>query len=103
MESKQPLIFSVLCFSPIGETKFKLDVHYVAGFDSADAEQRIVTNDSAHLVGRRFINTDGLMEHHPKPTCLYATRYTNVTSISEQEFSNWVRQMTVDNNNDGER
>lgn len=101
---KNPLIVTVMCFDQLPSGNYRFNVHYVAGFDSADAERRIIEHNADDLKSTaRFINTDAYMEYYDRSyTRMYATRYTDEDSISEQEFRAWVRRSTRASTDDGE-
>ncbi|MDN7880099.1 hypothetical protein [Burkholderia aenigmatica] len=98
----EPQIFTVHCFEPRDDGNYRLNVHYVAGFDSEDAELRILKSDAAFLKGSRFINTDEFMYDHPQPTRLFATRMRNEDSVSREDFKAWVRASTQASKSDGQ-
>lgn len=100
--TKEPKIFTVHVFRPVENKCMRLDVHYVVGFTSADAEDRIKKEEGQHLDhGRRFILTDEHMVDHPRSCQLYTTRYTNEDAMSRDAFNRWVRSMTTASNDDG--
>lgn len=100
----EPLIFTVHLFRPVENNCVRMDVHYVVGFSSADAERRIKEEQGQHLdYGTRFIITDELMAAHPRSCQFYTTRYRNEDAMPASEFSNWIRRMTEPHFSDGER
>ena len=98
----KPKIFNVMVYRPNSDGTFKLDVHHVAAFTSAEAEETITECDPAHIVGMRFINTDDLMDVHPNRTELYVTRYTTSDAVTERELHTWVESHTKPHDNDGD-
>ncbi|MDR8093110.1 hypothetical protein KPB05_37270 [Burkholderia gladioli] len=98
----EPQIFTVHCFEQRDDGNYRLNVHYVAGFNSKDAELRILKNDVAFLKGSRFINTDEFMYDHPQPTRLFATRMRNEDSVSREDFKAWVCASTRASESDGQ-
>jgi copper homeostasis protein CutC len=102
-EMKEPMIFSVMTFRQNDDGTFKLDVHYVAGVSSADAETRILNCAATHLANvHRFIQTDEHMEVHPDSVRLYSTRYTNSDSMSAYELDRWISSSTTGGYCDGD-
>jgi hypothetical protein len=91
----EPQIFTVHVFRPVENNCFRLDVHYVVGLNSADAEERIKREDGQHIEhGARFILTDAHMTAHPRSCQLYTTRHRNEDAMPAHEFSDWLRRMT---------
>lgn len=101
---KNPLIVTVMCFEKLEDGNYKLNVHYVAGFDSADAERRILESESKFLTAAaRFIHTDGYLESYDRSFVrMYTTRHTNEDSISERDFRTWVNRSIHESSEDGE-
>lgn len=99
----EPKIFTVHVFRPVENNCFRLDVHYVAGFSSADAEERIKREDGEHLeYGARFILTDAHMAAHPRSCQLYISRYAKQDAIPAHQFSAWMLSMTKPHCEDGD-
>jgi hypothetical protein len=98
----EPQIFTVHVFRPVENNCFRLDVHYVVGFTSADAEERIKREEDQHLkYGARFILTDAHIAERPRTCQLYTTRYTNEDAMPAHAFNDWVRRMTKPHCEDG--
>jgi hypothetical protein len=99
---KKPMIFNVMAWIKNDDGTFRLCVHHVAGFDSADAEQRIKEEGSQFLRGQLFINTDRFMEHHGTACRMYSTNYANEDNVSTSEYRKWVYRMLRDDEYDGD-
>lgn len=93
MNIAQPHIFTVYAFQ-IVDGQRRLNLHYVAGMCSADAEVRIKSRNAEHLTGQCFVTTDEHESNHGDGCKLYTTRYTNEPHISDADFRGWVRRMT---------
>lgn len=99
----QVSIYTVYVFQ-IRDGKRILNLHYVAGLSSDDAERRIKERHTDHLKGQCFITTDELRDFDTAADCkLYTTRYRNEESISDESHRRWVRAMTRESSHDGER
>lgn len=99
----KPQIFKVLVWRKNDSQTYRLDVHHVAAFTSAEAEETIKECDPDHLDGRRFVLTDAYVEHRgDQRTSLYTTRFTNDDAISHQDVLSWIRRSTRDSVQDGE-
>ena len=97
-----PIIFTVMVFQMVDGLR-RLDVHYVAGFASADAEARIKARAGEHLKGADcYIMTDEIVAQHDNTLRLYATRYANEASVSDEVYKAWVRTTTRASFEDGE-
>ena len=85
---------------------YKLHLHLVAGFDSADAERRIRASSSEHLNQKGitcYITTDSnVSNYHAPDTRLYANGGRH-EDICEDEYLRWVKTMTKDSYSDGEK
>ena len=96
-------IFTVFVWR-IVEGKRKLESHFVAGFDSKDAEHRIKESDAAHLKDEAFIMTDECNNMHSNPAVrLYTTHVMNADNVSDEEYTTWLRTMTRAQYEDGQR
>lgn len=94
--NKQPMIFSVMAWQQNESGSFKLDVHLVAAFDSADAERRFIGSERDHLKGHCFINTDRFMNSYGRDVRTYSTRHANADDVSAEKYQRWVRVSTRD-------
>ena len=86
------------------EDCYKLALHLVAGFDSADAERRIKASAKEHLgtAGMTFITTDENARMHYEPAVRLYANGGKDEDISEEHFLGWIRSMTKDIVVDGE-
>lgn len=97
-----PAIFTVYVWRII-EGKRQLELHLVAGFNSADAESRIKETNSECLTKESYIVTDErnqLCNYNPAVRC-YVNGGSKKDDISDQEFNGWIRTMTVPQNDEG--
>jgi hypothetical protein len=99
----QPGIFTVHVFRLEDGGKRRLQVHYVAGTSSADAEARIkASNASRHLAGQCFITTDEHEALHGDGCKLYTTRFRNEDDIDSETLRRWARSHTRASVEDGD-
>ena len=96
-----PNIYTVMAWRIEGATR-RLDVHYVAGLSSADAEQRIKERNASYLHGQLFITTDEFIEHHGGDDKLFTNRDRSQEATSEREFRQWTGRVTRPSWEDGE-
>lgn len=88
-----PHIFTVMAWRLEGDTR-RLDVHYVAGLSSADAEARIKERNSYYLHGQCFITTDEFIDHYGDDSKLFTNHERNQETTSEREFRQWRARVT---------
>lgn len=87
-----PKIFTVFVWRLEGAAR-QVDMHYVAGMNSADAEERIKERNATHLGGQCFITTDEVEENYGDGCKLNANRWRSETT-TEAEFRAWLRTAT---------
>lgn len=89
-----PNIYTVMAWRLEGNAR-RLDVHYVAGLSSADAEARIKERNSGYLHGQLFITTDEFMEHRDGDDAkMFTNRERSQEATSEHEFRQWMAWAT---------
>lgn len=94
MPTSSPKIFTVQVFRIVDGAR-RLDVHFVAGMSSADAEARIAASHAEHLAGQCFITTDELEDTYgTSGVRTYVTSYRSDGPISDADFAHWQRTMT---------
>lgn len=98
-------IFTVFLWR-CNQDSYSLDLHLVAGFDSADAERRIKASSLEHIRQQGsscFITTDDNVSNHYDPSVrLYANK-NGSENITQEQYFRWVQTMTREHHADGEK
>src|ERR1700752_1488401 len=100
---KQPKLFTVMSWTQNENGSFRLSMHHVAGFDSADAEARIKTEEPTHMNGELFINTDAYIDDRGnKASSLYVTGWKDDGEVSPEDQRKWVKRSINNSTQDGD-
>lgn len=98
-------IFTVFLWRDTGDN-YILDLHLVAGFDSADAERRIKASSIEHIRQEGatcFITTDDNVSNHYDPAVRLYVNGGTKENISKDQYLRWVQTMTRGFYLDGEK